>query len=461
MTVDPDHRQNEAARAPLNPSGWPIDRAILFAVGARVWQFLAGVVSFWIIARYFSVELQLYYYNFVELLAVQTFFDLGLTGVLTYVASHEWAAARNDDGPGETARQRLGELLTRSRRWYGLCAVGFIVLALALGGWFFPKLNEPAVRWQSAWVAAVVLSAGSLWLSPSIVILEGCNLVAEVNALRLIQTVVGNIVVWTVILSGGGLWAVAASAAVRLAAEAYLVGIAQRPFLERLSAAAGSGPSAFSWSAELLPLQWKIGVQAVAAYFMWKAYTPIVSVFHGTQLGAQMGMTLTAIATIQMVALAWIQTRVPRIGALLAAARHNEARGLFRWMFLSCMGVYVAASAAFLALVLVLQVWQPALAERVLDPLNILLFEIAMGLTLLVSALATFVRVHKIDPFLWVGLFNAAVTGGLVWYFSKTVGPRGAALAHIGVTLVIMLPATVFIFRRVAQMSNPSGALRR
>ena len=58
---------------------------------------------------------------------------------------------------------------------------------------------------------------------------------------------------------------------------------------------------------------------------------------------------------------------------------------------------------------------------------------------------------HTIDPFLWVGLFNAAVTGALVWYFAKTVGPRGAALAHIGVTLAIMLPATVYIYRTVAR----------
>jgi hypothetical protein len=87
----------------------------------------------------------------------------------------------------------------------------------------------------------------------------------------------------------------------------------------------------------------------------------------------------------------------------------------------------------------------------VLEPVNILLFEIGMGLTLTVSALATYVRAHKIDPFLWVGLLNAAVTGGLVWHLGKSFGPRGAALAHIGVTLAIMLPATIVIYRGVVQ----------
>jgi len=440
-----------AAPSPRRRWTVPVDRAILFAVGARLWQFMAGIVSLWIIARYFSPGLQGYYYLFVSLLGVQTFFDLGLTGVLTYVAAHEWADARNDDPAGARARQRLGELLIRSRRWYAWCAAGFAVLALALGWWYFRGFGPTAVRWEGPWMVAVVVSAGSLWLSPSIVILEGCNFVAEVNALRFAQAIAGNLVVWCVILAGGELWAVAASALVRLGAEACLVGISSRPFLSRLQVAATAGPSEFSWRAELLPLQWKIGVQAVAAYFLWTAYTPIISQYHGLELGGRMGMTLQAISTIQMVALAWIQTRVPRIGSLLARGDDQNARSVFRGMLAACMGVYAAASSAFLALVLLLQAWKPALADRVLDPLDVGLFEIGMGLTLLVSALATYVRAHKIDPFLWIGLFNAAVTAALVWHFGKTVGPRGAALAHVGVTLAIMLPATVFIYRSVSQ----------
>jgi hypothetical protein len=446
-----DAGKNPGAAPPRRGWSVPVDRAIFFAVGARLWQFLAGVVSLWIIARHFSKDVQGYYYLFVNLLGVQTFFDLGLTGVLTYVAAHEWSDASHDDAAGAVARQRLGELLVRSRRWYAWCAAGFTVLALVLGWWYFRGFGQTAIHWEWPWVAAVVVSAFSLWLSPSIVILEGCNYVAQVNALRLVQAVTGNLVVWTVILAGGDLWAVAASAAVRLAAEAFLVGVAYRPFLQRLTVAAQSGPSAFSWSAELLPLQWKIGVQAVAAYFLWTAYTPIISHYYGLELGGRMGMTLQAISTIQMVALAWIQTRVPRIGSLLARGNDRDARGIFRGMLAACLGVYVLASAAFLVLILLLHAWKPALAERVLDPVDVVLFEIGMGLTLLISGLATYVRAHKIDPFLWVGLLNAAVTGTLVWYFGRADGPRGAALAHIGVTVAIMLPATIVIYRNVSR----------
>jgi O-antigen/teichoic acid export membrane protein len=432
----------------------PVDRAIFFAVAGRTWQGLAGVLSLWIIARSFSLQIQGAYSIFINLLAIQSFFDLGLTSVLVYVASHEWNSAQGDDAAAAVARQRLGELLLRTRRWYAWCAAGFVVVANGIGWWYFRDAEFSSIDWEGPWVAAVVITAGSLWLSPWIVILEGCNYVAEVNALRLVQAMAGNLVVWSVMLSGGELWAVAASAAVRLAAEAYMIAVHFRPFLDRMRVAVGSGPGTFSWSAELLPLQWRIGVTSIAAYFLWTAYTPIVAKYHGLEVAGRMGMTMTAVSTIQMIALAWIQTRVPRIGALLARGERREAQSLFRRMFTVCMGVYVLGSIAFLGLVLLLERWKPLLADRVLAPADIVLFEIGLGLTLFISGLGTYVRAHKIDPFLGVGLLNAAVTGTLVWYFGKEMGPRGAALAHTGVTIAIMLPATIYLYRNVVRRSS-------
>jgi hypothetical protein len=435
-------------------TGAPIDRAIVFAVAGRGWQGLAGVLSLWIIARSITPEIQGVYYIFLNLLAIQSFFDLGLTAVLVYCASHEWSAAQNNDAEAAVARQRLGELLLRTRRWYAGCAAGFLVAAIALGWWYFSDPRYTATDWKGPWVAAVILTAVSLWMSPWIVILEGCNFVVEVNALRLVQSITGNVVVWSVLLAGGELWAIAASAAVRMLAEAYLVLVRFRPFLQQMTATAGSGPAAFSWKAELLPLQWRIGVTSVASYFLWTAYTPIVEKYHGLVVGGSMGMTLSAIATMQMVALVWIQTRVPRLGALLARAQGEEARRLFHRMLITCLAVYSASCGAFLILVFVLRAWRPALAARVLDPVDIVLFEAGMGLSLLISGLATYVRVHKIDPFLWIGLLNAAVTGACVWHFGKTVGPAGAALAHLCGTAVVMLPATIVIYRNVSQRSQ-------
>ena len=437
-----------------------IDRSVILAIGLRVWQLLAGVFSLWVIARYFTPEVQGFFYAFSSLLSIQMFFDLGLTGVLTFVASHEWAAAGDDSHPESlTARRRLLELVLRSRQWYGFASAAFALTAAGVGLWFFSGTGSGDVSWVLPWLGAVAFASLSLWYHPLIGILEGCNYISIVNGYRLTQAVLGNLVVWTVIILGGGLWAVVASAAVRLGVELWLILRRFAPFWSRLRLARDPNlPAQLSWKEELLPLQWRIAVQSIAGWFALQAYTPIIFKYHGPVLGGQMGMTWTAITTIQLAAYAWTQVRIPEIGRLISERRLEESRRFLRRILLVSVSVYVLAMSSFLLLILFLERYWPALAARVLDPLTVLLFGVGMGLSLVVYCLGVYVRAHKIDPFLRIGITTSVLLGALVWWLGATIGPRGAALAHIGVTGFLLLPAYVVIYRQTAapQTENPA-----
>jgi hypothetical protein len=434
-----------------------IDRSVALAILLRGWQLAAGVFSLWVIGRFFSPEVQGYFYAFASLLSIQMFFDLGLTGVLTYVASHEWAAASNEAHPESLkAQRRLAELVERSWQWYGLCSVLFCATAMGVGFWFF-SAEADGVSWQLPWLGAVALTSASLWLYPAFGILEGCNFIATLNGFRLVQAILGNLVVWTVIILGGGLWSVVASACVRLAVELWLIRLRFSTFWSQLrSVRDRTLPAALSWKDELLPLQWRIAVQSIAGWIALQGYTPIIFKYHGPVLGGQMGMTWTALTTIQMTAVAWIQTRIPEMGRLISERRLDESRSLLRRLIIASVGVYVAAAACFLLLILILQEFWPALAARVLDPGTVLLFSIGLGLNLVVYGLHFYVRAHKIDPFLGIGTTTALLLGGLAWWLGATVGPRGVALAHIGVMGIFALPAAVVIYRQTADPSSES-----
>jgi O-antigen/teichoic acid export membrane protein len=185
-------------------------------------------------------------------------------------------------------------------------------------------------------------------------------------------------------------------------------------------------------------------------WFALQAYTPIIFKYHGSVLGGRMGMTWTAITTIQMAAYAWTQTRIPEMGRLISEGRRDESRRFLKRVLSASVCVYLLAVAAFLGLILLLEKYKPAIAERVLDPFTVLLFAIGMGLSLVVYCLGVFVRAHKIDPFLRIGISTSLVMGILVWWLGATVGPRGAALAHIGVTGLFVLPAYVMVYRQMA-----------
>lgn len=437
-----------------------IDRGVVLAILLRGWQVLAGLFSLWVISRFFSPEVQGFFYAFSSLLSIQLFFDLGLTGVLTFVASHEWAAASDDAHPGSLrACLRLSELVSRSRGWYGLCSLLFGLIAGGIGLWFFSTTDAEGVAWTWPWLAAVALASFSLWLSPAIGILEGCNFIATVNAHRLFQAILGNLAVWTIIMLGGGLWAAVASASVRLGVECWLIRFRFSDFWSKLrSVQERSLPSALSWKEEILPLQWRIAVQSVVAWVALQGYIPIIFKYHGPVLGGQMGMTWMALTTIQMAAIAWTQTRIPEIGRLISEGRLEDSRRFLMRLLGASMGAYLAAVAAFLILILGLARFRPDLASRVLDPLTVLLFSIGLGLSIVTYCLGVYVRAHKIDPFLRIGIITSLLLGGLVWWLGATVGPSGAALAQIGVTGCLSLPAYIIIYRQTAYplRNNPA-----
>jgi len=68
-----------------------VNRAVGYGLLSRVWGLLSGPVTMFIIATKFSKEQQGFLYTISSLLALQVFFELGLTNVIATFASHEFA----------------------------------------------------------------------------------------------------------------------------------------------------------------------------------------------------------------------------------------------------------------------------------------------------------------------------------------------------------------------------------
>src|SRR5258708_35135884 len=68
-----------------------VDRAIALTLLGRGWGVIAGPLTIFLIARYLRAEEQGFYYTFGSVIALNIFFELGLTYVLLQFASHEKA----------------------------------------------------------------------------------------------------------------------------------------------------------------------------------------------------------------------------------------------------------------------------------------------------------------------------------------------------------------------------------
>ena len=66
-----------------------IDKSIAYSSGARVVQAFTGVGSVFFISTFLTGVEQGFYYTFGSILALQVFFELGLTGIMTQYVAHE------------------------------------------------------------------------------------------------------------------------------------------------------------------------------------------------------------------------------------------------------------------------------------------------------------------------------------------------------------------------------------
>jgi O-antigen/teichoic acid export membrane protein len=427
-----------------------IDRAVVFVLLNRGWQFLAGPITLLLIARYFSPEVQGFYYTFDSLLALQSFVELGFFLVIINVASHEWASLGLDStGRIVGEPQALSRLVSLGRlifKWYAVASAIFVVGVGTIGCVFFAQSSHPGIQWQAPWLVLVALTGLLLWVLPFNSLLEGCNQVAAINQFRLKQAMLGNLVLWLTLALGGGLWVPVVSAGVRLLYDLYLLLVRYRrffqPFFEPPTGAC------IHWRTEIWPMQWRLALMGMVNYFAYSLFTPVMFQYHGAAAAGQMGMTLQILSVVQGVALAWVYPKVPRFGILIA---NKDYAALDRfWLRVSLVSLFVVSGGSVFVWLLVygLNILQVPLQERLLEPLPIGLFLLATILMQIIQCQAAYLRAHKQEPFVVSGVVSSLAIGLLVWGLGSRFGPIGAAAAYLLVIAVLTVPWDTIIWFR-------------
>lgn len=434
-----------------------LDQAVIFTLLTKVWQALAGIVSLLLIAKFFAPEVQGFYYTFASLLALQAFVELGLYVVIVNVTSHEWSKLGMDASgriTGDaTALSRLASLALFVARWYTGVSALFLLGAGIAGHVFFSQSQVQGVAWLEPWWTVVALAAIQLWFMPLLSLLEGCNQVVPLNRFRLAQTLVEAFAMWVLLATGAGLWVAAGALAARILAVLVFLWKRYRRFFRSLLA--GAGEERIRWRQEIWPMQWRLALQGSVNYLMFSLFTPVMFHFHGPAVAGRMGMTLQITGMVQAMALAWIQTKVPRFGMLVAKRDFAELDRI--WWRASRLSIAFAAAgslAVWLA-VLALDGLSVGFASRILGPLPTALFLLAYGLMQITYCHSAYLRAHAREPFLVLGVSGGILIGSLVLLFGREYGPTGAAAAFMGVAALVMVPlSTVIWVRRRAEWQS-------
>jgi len=426
-----------------------IDKAIIFVLFARGWQLLAAPLSILLIASYLTPDAQGFYYTFGSLLALQFFVELGFSLVIINVSSHEWTHLRLDPAGfivGEP--EALSRLISLGRlvyKWYAIASAIFI-LGVSIGGYFFfSQMAHPTINWQMPWFLLVTLTGLLLWILPFNVLLEGCNQVAAVNQFRFNQAIVNNVALWIMIAANGQLWSLVVAAGAKLAINLYFLLIQYRNFFKPFFKPPVG--STMGWRTEIWPMQWRLALSTVTIYFAFALYNIVMFQYHGAIIAGQMGITRQMVLALELMAIAWVETKIARFGMLIAQKEYGALDRFWLRVSLLSLGVISVGGSVAWVLVYVLNLLAAPLAQRTLSPWPTAIFLLASVVMHIPKCQIIYLRAHKQEPTMLMGVTTNLATGLLVWWLGSRFGPLGASWAYLVTSIITFVWTTPIWFR--------------
>ena len=441
-----------------------VNRAVFYSIMSIGWTALAGPLTMLVITNWLSAEEQGYYYTFSSVLALQVFVELGLATVIVQVTSHEWAFLKRDEngtlGGDTRALSRLASLARFSLKWYFVCGI-VVMVVLSIGGYlFFMAKPHPEISWQIPWFLLCFVAGLALMMSPLFSIIEGCNQVASIYSFRFVQGALNSLAVIISMFLGFGLYALAVAALVRFASGAVFIGWKHyRTIIQILSFTI---IDRINWSKEVWPFQWRIGISWLSGYFIFSMFTPVMFYYHGAKVAGQMGMTWAIVTMVGSFSYAWINTRMPQLGILIAREQYVELDCLFNRLFRITVGIAALVSVVAWFVIYGLHISGLKIGDRLLSMLPVTLFLIHRILNVMIDNMALYLRAHKREPMMIPSVIGAILAGTSTWLLGAAYGPTGAAAGFLALGAIWGIPSCYIVFsncRKKWHNESSSGVL--
>ena len=433
-----------------------MDGAIAYSSGSRIVGGITGVLSVFFITTFLTGVEQGFYYTFGSILALQVFFELGLTGIMTQFVAHEvshLSLNENLEYEGEEIyKSRLSSLIRFCVKWYTVLAIIIFLFLFVVGFIYFNRYGEihDDVNWKAPWMLICVGTAIKLFQSPFNSILMGLGKVKEMSKIGFWQQVILPSTIWVGLTSGLKLYVVGISylASVLLwqlfvhktGLEKIVINLWKNIINERVS-----------YIKEIFPFQWKIALSWISGFFIFQMFNPVLFATDGAVVAGQMGMTLTALNAIQAFSMSWISTKIPLYSQLIALREYTQLDKLFNKMLKQMTTICLSLLVLFGVVIWLLNITQlkignSVLADRFLSYLPILLLSLTIYLQQFTSAWATYLRCHKEEPFLWYSIVQGVTCCISTLLFGKMYGLYGIVIGYTAI-FIVMFPWGYWIFR--------------
>ena len=433
-----------------------IDKSIAYSSGATILRAITGLTSIYFISLCLTGEEQGYYYTFGSILAIQVFFELGFTGIITQYVAHEQAHLKwTDDGlhlfGEEKYKSRLTHLLHFCIKWYSVIAILLFFVLTIVGYVFFCKYSkDESVSWVFPWLFISLGTCLNLMISPLNSFVQGLGKVKEMSKIAFYIAFIAPAASWICLLLGFKLYVVGV---ISFLTAVLYIGYFCCTSLKTIlySIWKGQITERISYMKEIFPYQWKIALSWMSGYFIFQLFNPVLFATEGAKVAGQMGMTLTVLNAINALSMNWITTKVPLFSRLIELKDYFNLDKIFNktvWQETSiCLGLLIV----YVLGVEFLRYFQIGfhgnlIGERFLAFLPMVLMCLPVYTNQFVFSVATYLRCHKKEPFLIQSLVMGVLTMLSTVFLGKEYGLYGICVGYCVLSILVSFPWGMIIF---------------
>lgn len=427
------------------------DPSIIITVTGRLIQALGGLILIFLVAHFLTKEEQGYYYTFGSLVAIQIFFELGFTTIITQFVAHENAHINWDKFSFSEKSQihvsRLSFLFKFCLKLFTVLSIILLITLIFLGSIFFKKFSSRNVEWEIPWVILAFSTSLLLITSPILSFFEGLGKVKNVAFIRLLQQSISLIVVIISFLCQQKLYSIAFA---NLASFVIILFCLSLPYFRKTIHFLYTKKSTYKidYFKEIFPFQWKIALSWISGYFIFQLFNPVLFATEGAVVAGKMGITLAVFNGISTISMSWITTKISIFSNLIALNKRDELDFKFKKTLKQIILVNLTLLLTFYLFIFLLNKFNFDLAFRFLDIKYLIILGFVTLSNQIIFSMAFYLRCHKKEPFLINSLVGSVLTAFSTFYFGNKFGLNGIVYGYAFLTIFVGLPWSILIFNK-------------
>lgn len=395
-------------------------RDIKALVFQRSWLTLSGAATVFIVPHTLSSIEQGLFFTFLSLAAIQSIFEAGITSAFFNYVAHERAILTNTspfptDAERHRSEVRILCLLKMARYWFIILAIAFAILVGGFGYLFIDsslQREQLSLAWETPFFILIFSISLALHNLSKIPVLEGYGLISNVARFRLRSSVLSSVVMWTIMASGGGVWALAIGYAAQSAAMSWQTSESYKKLhLPIVSPSHISGDSRLHWRRDILPLQSRLAASYFLGYFIAQAVVPYVLYSQGAMVAGQIGLMLSIFSALASILASYMYAEAPTYATLIARKDFKSLGVTYKKVTLVTMLAAFVVYLLLLLSVVLANYFDLAISLRIPQPSVVAWLALIGLVNAYVGSVATLLRAQKKEPMLPV---SAAVAFGYV-----------------------------------------------